>query len=90
MNATCRFALVVSLFCIVVIAAAAVSTIELESVEVLLEDDPTFDQDEETVFDAIIRKKVPASILYEDELALAFEDIHPQAPVHFLVIPSEY
>ena len=41
-----------------------------------------------TVFDAIMDGEVSATILYEDDLALAFEDIHPQAPVHFLVIPK--
>lgn len=43
----------------------------------------------ETIFAKIVRKEIPAKILYEDELALVFEDIHPQAPVHFLVIPKE-
>lgn len=42
----------------------------------------------ETIFSKIIRKEIPANILYEDELSLAFADIHPQAPVHFLVIPK--
>ena len=56
-----------------------------EEAEVLLDN-----ASEETIFDAIIRKEAPARILYEDELALAFEDIHPVAPVHFLVIPSKF
>jgi histidine triad (HIT) family protein len=43
----------------------------------------------ETIFTKIIRKEIPARILYEDEHSLAFEDIHPQAPVHFLVIPKQ-
>ena len=43
----------------------------------------------ETIFDKIIDKSIPAEILYEDELALAFSDINPQAPVHFLVIPKK-
>ncbi|MFN7628117.1 MAG: histidine triad nucleotide-binding protein [Pirellula sp.] len=42
----------------------------------------------ETIFSKIIRKEIPAKILFEDELSLAFADIHPQAPVHFLVIPK--
>lgn len=41
-----------------------------------------------TIFDKIISKKLPAKILYEDEKCLAFEDVAPQAPVHFLVIPK--
>ena len=43
---------------------------------------------EETIFDKIIRKEVPANIVHEDEVILAFEDIQPQAPVHILVIPK--
>lgn len=41
-----------------------------------------------TIFDKIISKEIPADIIYEDEKALAFKDINPQAPVHFLVIPK--
>lgn len=42
----------------------------------------------ETIFDKIIRKEIPAEIVYEDDDVLAFSDIHPQAPVHVLVIPK--
>jgi histidine triad (HIT) family protein len=42
----------------------------------------------ETIFSKIIRKEIPANIVYEDDLALAFKDINPQAPVHILVIPK--
>lgn len=41
-----------------------------------------------TLFDKIINKEIPAKIIYEDDECLAFEDIAPQAPVHFLVIPK--
>jgi histidine triad (HIT) family protein len=41
----------------------------------------------DTVFGQIARGEAPADVIYEDELALAFRDIHPQAPVHLLVIP---
>ena len=41
-----------------------------------------------TIFDKIISKQIPAKIIYEDEKCLAFNDINPQAPVHFLVIPK--
>ena len=44
----------------------------------------------ETIFSKIIRREVPADIVYEDDLALAFRDIHPQAPVHILVIPKQH
>lgn len=43
----------------------------------------------ETIFSKIIRKEIPADIIYEDNLAIAFRDISPQAPVHILVIPKE-
>ncbi|MFO0013184.1 MAG: histidine triad nucleotide-binding protein [Planctomycetota bacterium] len=43
----------------------------------------------ETIFSRIVRKEIPAAILYEDDRAMAFRDIHPQAPVHFLVIPKQ-
>ncbi|APE04919.1 MAG: histidine triad nucleotide-binding protein [Alteromonas sp.] len=43
----------------------------------------------ETIFTKIINKEIPADILYEDDMALAFKDINPQAPVHFLVIPKK-
>jgi histidine triad (HIT) family protein len=40
----------------------------------------------DTIFGKIIRKEIPADIVYEDNLALAFRDVNPQAPVHILVI----
>ncbi len=43
----------------------------------------------ETIFTKIINKEIPAEILYEDEMSLAFRDINPQAPMHFLVIPKK-
>jgi histidine triad (HIT) family protein len=42
----------------------------------------------ETIFSKIIRREIPADIVYEDDLALAFRDVHPQAPVHILIIPK--
>ncbi|KAL4233908.1 Histidine triad nucleotide-binding protein 2 [Mactra antiquata] len=44
---------------------------------------------EPTIFSKIIDKSIPADILYEDEWCLAFSDVTPQAPTHFLVIPKE-
>ncbi|MFZ3031664.1 MAG: histidine triad nucleotide-binding protein [Candidatus Moraniibacteriota bacterium] len=44
---------------------------------------------EETAFQKIIRKEIPADIVYEDEDILAFKDIHPIAPVHILIIPKK-
>jgi histidine triad (HIT) family protein len=43
----------------------------------------------ETIFSKIIRREIPADIVYEDDLILAFRDIQPQAPVHILVIPKQ-
>ncbi len=40
------------------------------------------------IFCKIIKKEIPASIVYEDEEILAFDDIRPQAPVHTLIIPK--
>ncbi|MGD1907990.1 MAG: histidine triad nucleotide-binding protein [Leptolyngbyaceae cyanobacterium] len=44
---------------------------------------------EDTIFGKIIRREIPADIVYEDELCLAFRDITPQAPTHVLVIPKK-
>ncbi|MBF2000834.1 MAG: histidine triad nucleotide-binding protein [Synechococcales cyanobacterium C42_A2020_086] len=43
----------------------------------------------DTLFSKIIRREIPADIVYEDNLCLAFRDINPQAPVHVLVIPKQ-
>lgn len=42
-----------------------------------------------TIFTKIIRKEIPATIVYEDDLCLAFRDISPQAPTHILLIPKK-
>ena len=43
----------------------------------------------DTIFGKIIRREIPADIIYEDDQCLAFNDVSPQAPVHFLVIPKK-
>jgi hypothetical protein len=43
----------------------------------------------ETIFSKIIDKVIPADIIHEDDRCLAFRDVNPQAPVHFLVIPRK-
>jgi len=43
----------------------------------------------ETIFSKIIRREIPADIVYEDNEVLAFKDINPQAPVHILIIPKK-
>jgi histidine triad (HIT) family protein len=42
----------------------------------------------ETIFSKIIRKEIPAQIVFENNTVLAFNDINPQAPVHVLIIPK--
>lgn len=43
----------------------------------------------DNIFQKIINKEISANIIYEDKLALVFDDISPQAPVHMLVIPKK-
>ncbi|MEJ5111854.1 purine nucleoside phosphoramidase [Erwinia billingiae] len=43
---------------------------------------------EETIFSKIIRREIPADIVYQDELVTAFRDISPKAPTHILIIPN--
>ena len=47
-------------------------------------------QDANCIFCKIVRGEIPSKKVYEDEQVLAFHDIHPIAPVHFLVIPKEH
>ena len=42
----------------------------------------------DTIFDKIIRREIPADIVFEDEHLIAFRDIAPQAPVHVLFVPK--
>jgi histidine triad (HIT) family protein len=42
------------------------------------------------LFCKLIRREIPASIVYEDDRVLAFNDINPQAPTHVLVIPKQH
>ena len=42
-----------------------------------------------TIFTKIIKREIPADIVYEDDLCLAFRDVRPQAPTHILVIPKQ-
>lgn len=50
--------------------------------------DPTLPYDDGNVFARILRREIPAKVVYEDEYALAFHDVAPQAPHHVLVIPK--
>ena len=42
-----------------------------------------------TLFTRIIKRELPADIIYEDDICLAFKDIHPVAPIHALLIPKQ-
>jgi len=50
--------------------------------------DPTEPYDETNIFARILRGEIPCRKVHEDEHALAFHDISPQAPVHILVVPK--
>jgi len=43
----------------------------------------------DTIFGKIIRREIPADVVYEDELCLAIRDVNPQAPIHVLIIPKQ-
>ena len=47
-------------------------------------------QEEMCVFCKIVNKELPAKVVYEDDLVMAFYDINPQAPVHILIVPKEH
>lgn len=42
-----------------------------------------------TLFEKIVARQIPAQIVYEDDLVLAFRDINPQAPTHVLIVPKK-
>ena len=42
-----------------------------------------------TLFEKIIAREIPADIVYEDDLVVAFRDIKPQAPTHILIVPRK-
>jgi histidine triad (HIT) family protein len=44
---------------------------------------------EKTLFSRIIDREIPADIVYEDDICVAFKDVNPQAPLHILVIPRK-
>ena len=46
-------------------------------------------EEEITIFDKIVAKEIPADIIFEDDIALAFQDVNPVAKNHFLVIPKD-
>jgi histidine triad (HIT) family protein len=61
---------------------------EVEKARIAASTDPAVNPNAPTFFDKIVSKEIPAKIIFEDNLCLAFRDIAPQGPVHFLVIPK--
>ena len=49
----------------------------------------TAEPEGDTIFGKIIRREIPTKFIYEDDKCVAFMDISPQAPTHFLVLPRE-
>lgn len=46
--------------------------------------------DQNCIFCKIIEKNIPAKVVHEDDLAVAFEDLNPQAPTHILIVPKKH
>lgn len=61
---------------------------EVKAAEIAASTDPAINPFAPTFFDKLVSKEIPARIVYEDDLALAFHDISPQAPVHIIIIPK--
>src|SRR5512139_798419 len=47
-------------------------------------------REQNCIFCKIIEKKIPARLVHEDDMAIAFEDINPQAPTHILIVPKKH
>jgi histidine triad (HIT) family protein len=62
---------------------------EVSAAEAAASTDPAINPNAPTFFDKIVDKSIPADIIHEDDLCLAFRDIAPQGPKHFLVIPKD-
>ena len=62
---------------------------EVDASKVAASTDPAINPAAPTFFDKLVAKQIPSNIIYEDDKCIAFRDINPQGPVHFLVIPKE-
>ena len=64
------------------------SSNEVDLSKIAASSDPAINPNAPSFFDKIVSKEIPSTIIYEDDLCMAFRDINPQGPVHFLVIPK--
>ena len=64
------------------------SSDEVSAAAIAASTDPAVNPNAPTFFDKLVSKDIPSNIIYEDEQCMAFRDINPQGPVHFLVIPK--
>ena len=62
---------------------------EVDAANAAASSDPAINPAAPTFFDKLIAKEIPADIIYEDDQCMAFRDIAPQGPKHFLVIPKD-
>jgi histidine triad (HIT) family protein len=62
---------------------------EVEAAAIAASTDPAVNPNATTFFDKLVSKQIPANIIFEDDVCMAFRDINPQGPVHFLVIPKD-
>ena len=62
---------------------------EVDKAKAAAEEQSKAGEQEETIFGKILSKKIPANVIHEDDLCMAFYDVNPEAPTHFLVIPRK-
>jgi hypothetical protein len=62
---------------------------EVDAATAASSSDPALNPALPTFFDKLVSKDIPSKILYEDDKCMAFRDINPQGPIHFLVIPKD-
>jgi histidine triad (HIT) family protein len=61
---------------------------EVDAAAIAASTDPAINPNAPTFFDKLVSKQIPANIIFEDDVCMAFHDINPQGPVHFIVIPK--
>jgi histidine triad (HIT) family protein len=63
---------------------------EVVFLDVFPREKETVSQDQSCLFCKIVDRKIPAKLVHSDEMAIAFEDINPQAPTHILIVPNKH